>query len=144
MKEIMIIQVDSISDLITNSSTDIFACQTGMTEKAIKELLDKIAAAAGEESGCSVETKTMREFFEIIKWYVAYDLGVDYDNEIQIMKDSDEIFITWLEKYKYKFGNKVSEKTKVVVITGINDNSIPYWLQEFILNRLNGLKYHLG
>jgi len=42
------------------------------------------------------------------------------------------------------YGSDVTPKTKVIVICGTEDNSIPYWLQEYIESSLNGLRYHLG
>jgi hypothetical protein len=115
-----------------------------MTEEAVRELLTNISTAADESAGCSVETMTLREFFEKIKWYAAYDLGIDVRNETKFEKESDNIFIEWMEKHHHRFGDSANEKTKIIVVAGNSDNSVPYWLQQFIEDKLNGLRYHLG
>jgi len=142
--QIILIQVDSVSDLITNSSTDIFGCQTAMTENAIRELLDNVAKAAGESAGCTVKTSTLRGFFDEIKWYAAYDLGIRVTDDLVFEKESDNYFTLWLAKYRHYFGHNANAKTKVILIRGKEDNSIPYWIQQFIEDRLTGLRYHLG
>ena len=179
MKTAFIVKVDSFSDVITNSSTDIFACKSEKSIKAIEELLNGIAKAAGEDAGLTVEEQTIRQFWLRTKDYCILDMGYDYvfdkewnvigftkrknysynkEKEVDPELTEEKLFNEWLERYAHIFSNRVwSEKTKnyitleeatpntkVIVICGNDDNSIPYWLQEFITSKLHALRYHLG
>ena len=175
MKTAFIVKVDSFSDVITNSSTDIFACKSEKSIKAIEELLNGIAKAAGEDAGLTVEEQTIRQFWNTVSDWAKSDMGYSYEfdwikgGERGYWKDKDgkevdpelteeKLFNEWLERYAHIFSNRVwSEKTKnyitleeatpntkVIVICGTDDNSIPYWLQEFITSKLHALRYHLG
>lgn len=146
MKQIFAVNVDSFSNVITNSSTDIFACKTDKSVQAVEDLLNSIASAAGESAGCKVAESTIRDFFEIVKWYAGYDMDGNIDRYLDLddKKISDELYTLWLTKHAYFFGSDADEKNKIIIIEGNDDNSIPYWLQEFIENRLGGLRYHLG
>ena len=178
MKEIFLVNVHSFSDVITNSSTDIFACKSQKSVDTIKELLNEIATAAGESAGLTVEKQTVQEFWDRTRDYCILDMGYDYVydkdyNEKGWMRTSrnyipmnerkadpevteEKLFKEWLERHKSYFtsmewkkddstyGSDVTAKTKLIVICGTGDNSIPYWLQEYIQDRLHGVRYHLG
>ena len=175
-----LVNVHSFSDVITNSSTDIFACKTKKSADTVRELLNAIATAAGESAGLTVEEQTIKQFWDHTKDYCILDMGYDsvYDkkyNEVGWMKRSrfdnyiphderkadselteEKLFKEWIERHKHRFssmkwkaddtsyGSDVTPETKVIVVCGTEDNSIPYWLQEYIESSLNGLRYHLG
>jgi hypothetical protein len=178
MKTVFVVNVDSFSDVITNSSTDIFACKSSKSIDAIKKLLDAIAGAAGESAGLTVEECTIQEFWNRTSDYCCFDMGYDYHfdkdysvkgwfkrkeyHDYSLRKSIEEkklfsydmIFNEWFERYKSRFskeeygekgyGEDVTPQTKITVICGIEDNSIPYWLQQYIEDSLHGLRYHLG
>jgi len=146
MKEIFLVNVHSFSDVITNSSTDIFACKSENSVDAIRILLNEIASAAGGSAGLTVEESTLKSFFNRISDYICYDLGIRPNEKTWKFDVSlDDIFKVWVEKKsKYFFGGSTDPDTKIVVICGTDDNSIPYWLQEYIEDKLNAVRYHLG
>lgn len=144
---IFLVNVHSFSDVITNSSTDIFACKAEKSADAIRELLHSIASAAGESAGLTVEESTVKDFFNRISDWAAYDLGYHPNRETWKFDISKgDLFEVWLKKKSYYLGtDKDAEPdTKIIVICGIDDNSIPYWLQEFIEEKFHAIRYHLG
>ncbi len=131
MKQIFILNIHSFSDVITNSSTDIFACKMDKSQEATEELLSKLLQAVDRtiEDTLTVRVGTVEEFVEECKWYL------DRDGEAspkQFIKERGH----WL--------NVTKPSDKILIICGIGDNSIPYWLQEFIDCELGGYRIHLG
>ena len=178
--EIFIVNVHSFSDVITNSSTDIFACKAKKSADTIKGLLEAIASGAEEDVGLTVEEQTIQQFWNRTKDWCILDMGYDfcYDENYNVtgyMKRNkfgdyipqnerkstpgiteDKLFEEWLSRHKSYFssmewkaddpsyGSDITPETKVIVICGTEDNSIPYWLQEYIQERMHAVRYHLG
>lgn len=123
-----VIKIQNISDVITNSSSEIFICQTDNPQEVadiIKEVLTDVyenfrkARACGGRDKLSLYEETLDEILEIS---VA-----DHDGG-----DSD-----W--GYTYKKGD--------IIIEGLYDNSIPPILMDFIYEFFDWNKveqHHLG
>lgn len=123
-----IIPIQNISDVITNSSSEIFICQTDNPEQVveiIKEVLTSVYENFRKARSCSGKnTFSLYEetLDEIMSIYVA---------------DSDFTDSGW--GYSYKKGD--------IVIESEYDNSIPSILMDFIYeffawNKVQ--RYHLG
>jgi len=114
-----ILLIHSFSDVITNSSTDIFACKTKQSVKAVEELLSEMCKISGyPRSILSVKAGTVEEFWSQCQDYLSF-------------KE--------FEGFKNRFG-----KGPIIIICGSDDNSIPYWLQVFIEEDLKGYRVHMG
>ena len=123
-----IIPIQNISDVITNSSSEIFICQTDNPEEVaetIKEVLTDVyenfrkARACAGKNTLSLYEETLDEILEIS---VADQDGGDSD---------------W--GYTYKKGD--------IIIEGLYDNSIPSILMDFIYEFFDWNKverHHLG
>jgi hypothetical protein len=74
MKTIFAINVHSISDIITNSSTDIFGMKTEKSIEFIKEFIEDVQNKLGLDAPreLRVETMTMGEFWEDVQPYFEY------------------------------------------------------------------------
>jgi hypothetical protein len=178
--DIFLVNVHSFSDVITNSSTDIFACKSKKSVEAIRILLNEIASAAGESAGLTVEEQAVRQFWDRTKDWCIIDMGYDYvyDKEYNVvgwMKHNrfdnyipnnerkadpeiteDKLLKEWIDCHKSYFtsmewkakdltyGSDITPETKIIVICGTEDNSIPYWLQEYIQSQMHAVRYHLG
>jgi hypothetical protein len=89
--------------------------------------------------------RSIKDFFDRISHYACYDLGFELNKKTWEFDISmDDVFKIWLEKKSHYFGKDPKSDTKIIVICGTEDNSIPYWLQEYIEDRLNAIRYHLG
>lgn len=79
MKNVLIIKPHSFVDLITNSSSELFVCNTDKSEKAIKEVLEKIVKdyLAVSEYNYKV-SKIWGDVFEPTlekaKWSITHDM----------------------------------------------------------------------
>jgi|GEM_PF-7004832 len=127
MKNAFIISVHSFSDIITNSSTDIFACKTKQSVKAVKELLSEMCKASGcgrVDSILTVKEGTAKEFWHQCADYLVHRCST---------------FKHFLEY----FGSSTGDD-KIIIVCGTDDNSIPYWLQTFIEYDLGGYRVHMG
>lgn len=113
----MKLNVHSIIDVITNSSTEMFICNTDKTVEVVKELLDAILSAYNKAGGGT------RPLDEIMDVFIAEQ--PEYDSAI-----CEDYGISW--------------DGKKTIIEGKDDNSIPYWMWEIIENLFNAERHHLG
>jgi hypothetical protein len=136
MKKYFIIPIHSFSDLITNSSTDIFACGTKKSVEAVKTLLTELLVVSRGTSEVSLDS--ILDVYEdtLANFYSSVD---DYMRDVS--------FDEFIKQFKSPYCEEVvpvTGRTKIVVVEGNSDNSIPYWLMEFIESELNGYKVHEG
>lgn len=119
MMDKILIEVHSIVDIITNSSTEMFVIDTNKSIETIKEILEHAIDLHNKS------TNSNYTFDDIFK-----DITINSGNEA--LGD-------WTEYYK-------SNIDAGVIIEGSEDNSIPYWMFEFI-ESIFGYKterFHLG
>ena len=145
-----IINFHSFSDLITNSSTDIFACKTDKTNQMINELLselyciskglknllieDKIKYFNNEVA--TVEMGTVKNFIDRCEYYLLYE----WDSEGNQQKTNTPNTII----EKNYFFNKLKLDDEIIIVCGVSSNTIPYWMQNFIEENLNAYRVHMG
>lgn len=216
-KRIVTIKPHSFIDVITNSSTELFACNTDKTIEMVKEVLNKIVQgynmmADGHYSMDMFEEPWIFNLAEYRKWRKNYDneprtarystvegwfsddesdedmkeLRMHYINHgdnsggfwsasrnpyhhrIQDTRDEDgrnsydareaeakKIYAEieaeetkpdwWITPWKHHHNpTLVKELDGCTIITGSDDNSIPYNIWDIINNQLSGNNYHLG
>lgn len=115
----IIINIHSLVDLITNSSTELFVLDTDKSLKVIKEILQDCIVLHNKAS------KTNYSFTDIF-------------NEPYI--GSGTVALSeWSDYYKSKID-------KGIIIKGAGGNSIPYWMFDFIESVFGYRteKFHLG
>ena len=106
-------------DIITNSSTELFVLDTEKSVDVVKDILTTAVELHNKSTGEN------NEFDHIF--------GEVYFGNVREALDG------WTDYYK-------SEDKEAVIIKGYGDNSIPYWMFDFIENIFGyGTKrYHLG
>ena len=118
----IIIPVHSMVDLITNSSTELFVLDTEKSVNLVKEILVEAVMLHNSAHGTNV-------LFEDI--FSEPYLG-----------SGKEALGDW-----GNYGTAYSSAVKCgIILFGANDNSIPYWMQEFISDvfGFNTERHHLG
>lgn len=86
------IKIQSISDIITNSSTEVFCMYSQRDKDEIKKLVNAILAVGNS-------AVTFDDLFEIkmdVKWEAAYHIW-DHDEEIQQNYKSEDDFFEFLK-----------------------------------------------
>lgn len=86
------IKIQSISDIITNSSTEVFCMYSQRDKEEIKKLVNAILAVGNS-------AVTFDDLFEIkmdVKWEAAYHIW-DHDEEIQQKYERDDDFFEFLK-----------------------------------------------
>ena len=117
--QIVIINPHSIVDVITNSSTELFIIPTDKTVEFVKEILQEAINLHNKTNGTSY---TFDEIFK--KPYVG---------------SSKDALDGWEDYYK-------SSLSEGIILSGASDNSIPYWMFDFIEYAFSYKteRFHLG
>ena len=118
-KQIIIINPHSIVDVITNSSTELFVIDTDKSVEVIKEILQEVVNLHNKAEGTSY---TFEDIFKEPRF-----------NEGKV------IISGWEDYYQSKYSN-------AIIVEGASDNSIPYWVFEFIESVFGYSieRFHLG
>lgn len=118
-KVIFVIHPHSIIDVITNSSTELFVIDTDKSVETIKEILQEAINLHNKTLGTLY---TFNEVFEEPKF-----------NKGKVVIDG------WEDYYQ-------SKHSDAVIIKSADDNSIPYWMFEFIeyVFGYSTERFHLG
>jgi hypothetical protein len=122
----IIVQPHSFVDIITNSSTELFVCETDKTLELVKGILHDFVTHhnAGVKLG-------------------LYGYEVRYE---QVFKDpyigtkETAEMVGWFESYQ-PLKNKV---VGAVIIEGRTDNTIPYYMWDGIEDLFNATRIHMG
>jgi hypothetical protein len=124
MKQYIAISVHSFIDVITNSSTELFVCNTEKTIEAVKEALVVIMNKfrPNEETCCFEQLSEM------------FDDPYIYTKEMHEEGCKDGLY------WKYQREENIGK----VIIQGAYDNSIPYEMFNFIEEVFNTSSEHLG
>ena len=116
---ILIINIHSFIDLITNSSTELFVLDTDKSLEVVKDILQEAINLHNKIDGSNLKFEDVFEEPYIGSGYTALD--------------------DWNDVYTSKID-------KGIVIRGAEDNSVPYWIDNFI-TEVFGYKterFHLG
>lgn len=123
----LIVNAHSFVDVITNSSTELFVCNTDKTIKQIADILQELLTNYNKLHG---ERHSFRDTFQ--QPVLVTSKNVD--------KIGDDCY--------YGFDNKHSPRRKYlignIVIYGVDDNSIPYEMFDEIQSLFGANRYHLG
>ena len=139
MSRAFIIIPYSFSEAITCSSVDIVASSAERVARELNKLLARMYFSI-DNNGTNLDKfnsevvtttpMTIREFFHEILWYID-----DKSNA------TIEAFID--NNWKLRVNKIVPESTVVIVKSAKND-SMPWWMQTFLHEELNGAAFKLG
>jgi hypothetical protein len=159
----LIINTHSFVDLITNSSSELFVCDTDKTLTAVKNIIEKITRNYYDEMSEDCPNIWQTIFNEPIVFKKDFDLRTFPDQEIVRMAFD----------YSYEINTKIDWKTidkarqqiidyfdiqncqellnwdisvrkGNILLESASDNSVPYEIWDRIENILNARRYHLG
>ena len=123
----LIIPMHSFVDVITNSSTELFVCDTHKTRQQIGDILKELLSQYNGKTG---NRYAFRDTFR--------------DPVLVSKKNIDEIG----DDCYWGFDDKHSPRKRYllgkIVIYGTDDNSIPYDLFDEIEQTFNANRFHLG
>lgn len=165
-RQMLIIDLHSFVDLITNSSSELFVCDTDKSLDAIKELLQDMLNLSNKCNGTKIKFEDAFgtiEFAEINienMWsvtgyyspsclrtilniypppnYDSFDHMKDFQQRWDELKKAEEV---WLKEH----GGQINEILKgKIFIHSAGSNSIPFELFDFIENTFNADRIHLG
>jgi hypothetical protein len=149
-----ILPFHSFSDIITNSSTDVFACKTKKSLDLLEKMLAKMYFDSIDDDSGSIGDKirNFKEHIATIKmttlknFYYSYEdwLNNEWSNEKQKTVKLYPTVKSFIKGQRYTFGEDAKEDDEIIEICGVDDNSIPYWLQNFIEYEIGGYRIHLG
>jgi len=117
-KIILIISPHSFIDVITNSSTELFVMDTNKSIEVVKEILIE---------AINLHNKVENTNYSFEDIFDEPYIGSGYD-----------ALDGWNDYYSTTIGNGI-------IIKSANDNSIPYWMFEFIESSFGDVeRFHLG
>lgn len=163
MKQFFAMKLHSFSDVITNSSTDIFACVDTKSVDVIRDILvgmyfTSMTLEDFRKSTChtpyqndycytkdekikffteniaTVELKTVKEYYDDVHPWLEYDWE---------RKKEPLTVENFIKGNSYRFKDCTSE-SKIIVVCGVSSNTIPYWMDQFICDELNAYRIHMG
>lgn len=121
----LVIPVHSFVDLITNSSSELFVCNTDKSVEMVKEMLVELAKAYNAKEALRPESHRY-----------LLDINRLFDDIFQepYISDGDET-----NAYDDSVGNKGD-----LILRSVSDNTIPYELFDDIESIFGANRYHLG
>jgi hypothetical protein len=151
--EILIFKPHSVIDVITNSSSEIFVCETNKTVERVKEILQELLNIYNKKwkdenpesrdlefDNCfgsiyKIETRgQVNTLLDELGWYNS-DWGGD------LYEDAQKSARNWAEKEGKENFNKYLGS---IVIESAMDNTIPSELFDIIEHGFNAKRTHLG
>jgi hypothetical protein len=146
-----ILPFHSFSDIITNSSTDVFACKTKKSIDVLEKMLAKMYSdSIDDDSGSAGDkVRNFRKHIATIRMTTIKDFYNSYEDRLnhEWSKKHVKLYPTvknFIKGQRYTFGEDATENDEIIEICGVDDNSIPYWLQRFIEDNIGGYRIHLG
>jgi hypothetical protein len=120
MKQVLVLDTHSFVDVITNSSTELFVCDT---EKSVEQVAGLLMAKLEEYNS---NNECSYKFDDVFDYpYVYTKKHLDESNE-------------------YAWGWENAANIGKIIICGRSDNSIPYDMWDLINDLFNGHNHHLG
>lgn len=136
-----------ITDIITNSSSELFVCNTDKTIEAVKEVLqvmldtyNEVVDSSLSFDNCFGEVGYVKDLPGLVETYVDYKTPWNclYDwGTIEYQKWQAQQRVQLLERLPDDFSNHV-------MICSRSDNTIPYELFRLIETAFNAERTHLG
>lgn len=140
MKEVIIIDIHSFVDVITNSSSELFLCNT---DKAIETVKEQLASMLDTYRTC---TQNIEEYEQ--HDYLNFDnvFGNIYVYTEEAYKQDKKRKAELIKEYEndYSWGYEKKENIGKIIIESAGDNSIPYALWEIMEIAFDTYRYHLG
>jgi len=142
-KTSLVVNVHSVVDVITNSSSELFVVYGNKSVEQIEEILKALVKEYNEK----VENGELEEWDEETTYEQAFDPPYIYTKEM-CKEDREEI-----AEYKkrrpdwgsFSWGYEGKDETVgKVIIRSRSDNTIPWTLMEEIESIFNTDRYHLG
>lgn len=123
MKILLRVKPHSFVDVITNSSTELFTCNTNKSVEMVEELLKELLNTYNKlkDSNLSFENTF------IVKIYTEENFNSDYN-------PNDD----------FQYGCEDKANIGKIFIYSNGDNAIPYALYDIIEEAFNAERYHLG
>jgi hypothetical protein len=115
-------QIHSVIDVITNSSSELFICDTDKTINMVSEILAELVEVYKKATGDKREIPEM----------------------LFVTDCSDPKVNDAMDEYVDFYSTIFDHSDIAIAIRSTNDNSIPYCLFEFIEYVFNAKRYHLG
>ena len=139
---IKIISSHSFVDIITNSSTELFVCNTDKSAEFVTEIIRTLLDAYNKTTGCSL---IVEDICSVSVINTNEDIAAhkeEYDSWATIYDDYKQSSFMGFADYKSREINNVSIGD--IIILGTGDNSIPYEIWDTINRLFDGNNYHLG
>jgi hypothetical protein len=118
-KQMLIIKIHSVVDVITNSSTELFIMQ-GKTQGSVEKILSGIFKKHGKSLDACCKPLA----------------PLDYRNKKEI--------VNTLYDFRHHFIKKLKFDGSEFVLVGETDNSIPYEVMDEIENTFHCCRIHMG
>lgn len=140
------LHLHSVSDVTTNSSSEMFVCDTKLTPKKVKEILASLLNAYCDAQEIS---RSFSSVFGEVRLATEEDreTAETYEKFEQEQKERlkyDPMLLALLYSGDSEHKGRIPEVGKDVVIFSAEDNSIPYDLFNIIQKSFNAARYHLG
>ena len=123
---LFVIPKHSVVDVITNSSSQIFVCDTKSSVEMIKQMLEDLIILYNKQNG-----KELLSYGEVFGEVYA----------VRSLKEAQDI----LDDY---WGDKVGDyrdfNDNIILVHSADDNSIPWVIQEWITEVFCAERFHLG
>lgn len=124
----LVVPIHSTSDIITNSSSELFICGTDRTVEKVANELQIILDMYNKISMSNLDFDMVFQPVELVD--SVYNLGIgDY---------AEYHHFEHIDKYHR------NSNGKLLIIRSMGDNAIPYELFDLIESIYNGYRIHLG
>jgi len=113
-------------DVITNSSSELFVCDTTKSEEMIREMLKELLDLYNKQSDSNL----------------LFDEVFDYPYAVKDLEQVDLILTDYYGKGERSHYSPFNDN--IIIIRSYDDNSIPGPLQDWIEEIFNAERFHLG
>ena len=131
MKTTLAIDIHSVLDVITNSSSELFVIADDTTVKAVEDLLRYMVDQWNEMAGNGI----------FGNWKNDNPLVYEECMSVSIMDQSQ---VLAEEDARYRYGYEKEENVGKIIISSEDDNSIPWEIIEWIESAFSAKRWHLG
>ena len=127
MKTAFVLNIHSVLDIITNSSSELFIVDDDTTVKTVEEMLKYMVDQWNE----------MGEKGIFGKWHQ----NLKYEDIMSVRTFSDEDVVS---NHGWEYGYEKKENIGKIIIESESDNSIPSAMMEWIESAFSAKRWHLG
>jgi hypothetical protein len=115
-------KIHSVIDVITNSSSELFICNTDKTIEMVREIMDELVEVYKKATGDQRDVSEM----------------------LFVTDCNDPIIKDHMRQWRDYYPDMNSRNGKKIAIKSVYDNTMPVCLFEFIEEVFNAKRYHLG